>query len=218
MNALLIAIRLWIIKNLFLRVHFTASAIRFSPNYPTNTSCVNWNQYYTNCTQLGGNPFQGTISFDNIGLAWVAIFLVSQPVLAVHQVYNKPALKTSNKFQVISLEGWSDIMYYVQDAHSFWDWIYFVLLIVVRFVHPTTTIPLPWTLILHCLVLLSIRSDRSSWSICVWLSLRRNSQRRRNGKWNECDRSGRASLRPLRWLPVQTTRSPPAAMLRSSST
>lgn len=34
-------------------------------------------------------------------------------------------------FQVISLEGWVDIMYYVQDAHSFWDWIYFVLLIVV---------------------------------------------------------------------------------------
>jgi len=37
-------------------------------------------------------------------------------------------------FQVISLEGWTDIMYYVQDAHSFWDWIYFVLLIVVSFV------------------------------------------------------------------------------------
>ena len=33
--------------------------------------------------------------------------------------------------QVISLEGWTDIMYYVQDAHSFWDWIYFVLLIIV---------------------------------------------------------------------------------------
>ncbi|XP_037028717.1 voltage-dependent T-type calcium channel subunit alpha-1G isoform X5 [Bradysia coprophila] len=84
-----------------------ASAQTFSPNHPTNTSCVNWNQYYTNCTQLGGNPFQGTISFDNIGMAWVAIFLV------------------------ISLEGWTDIMYYVQDAHSFWDWIYFVLLIVI---------------------------------------------------------------------------------------
>ncbi|XP_052759343.1 voltage-dependent T-type calcium channel subunit alpha-1G [Galleria mellonella] len=79
----------------------------FSNNAPTNTSCVNWNQYYTNCTQRGSNPFQGTISFDNIGLAWVAIFLV------------------------ISLEGWTDIMYYVQDAHSFWDWIYFVLLIVI---------------------------------------------------------------------------------------
>lgn len=48
-----------------------------SENRETLTSCVNWNQYYTNCTQLGGNPFQGTISFDNIGLAWVAIFLVS---------------------------------------------------------------------------------------------------------------------------------------------
>ncbi|XP_038117628.1 voltage-dependent T-type calcium channel subunit alpha-1G isoform X4 [Culex quinquefasciatus] len=83
------------------------SAIPFSENLPTRKSCVNWNQYYTNCTQLGNNPFQGTISFDNIGLAWVAIFLV------------------------ISLEGWTDIMYYVQDAHSFWDWIYFVLLIVI---------------------------------------------------------------------------------------
>jgi voltage-dependent calcium channel T type alpha-1G len=46
-------------------------------NQPNETACVNWNQYYTNCTQLGNNPFQGTISFDNIGLAWVAIFLVS---------------------------------------------------------------------------------------------------------------------------------------------
>jgi voltage-dependent calcium channel T type alpha-1G len=53
------------------------SAVPFNSNAPTNTSCVNWNQYYTNCTQRGSNPFQGTISFDNIGLAWVAIFLVS---------------------------------------------------------------------------------------------------------------------------------------------
>lgn len=60
----------------FLFNFFLASAQTFSPNHPTNTSCVNWNQYYTNCTQLGGNPFQGTISFDNIGMAWVAIFLV----------------------------------------------------------------------------------------------------------------------------------------------
>ncbi|XP_011633278.1 voltage-dependent T-type calcium channel subunit alpha-1G-like isoform X4 [Pogonomyrmex barbatus] len=73
----------------------------------SNDTCVNWNYYYTECKGQGNNPFQGTISFDNIGLAWVAIFLV------------------------ISLEGWTDIMYYVQDAHSFWDWIYFVLLIVI---------------------------------------------------------------------------------------
>lgn len=39
--------------------------------------CVNWHQYYTLCKEGGENPFQGTISFDNIGLAWVAIFLVS---------------------------------------------------------------------------------------------------------------------------------------------
>ncbi|CAN8029885.1 unnamed protein product, partial [Ixodes persulcatus] len=84
-----------------------ASALPHSDNVPTNASCVNWNQYYSNCTAGDKNPFQGSISFDNIGLAWVAIFLV------------------------ISLEGWSDIMYYVQDAHSFWDWIYFVLLIVI---------------------------------------------------------------------------------------
>lgn len=84
-----------------------ATALPFSYNRPSNISCVNWNQYYTNCSAVGPNPFQGTISFDNIGMAWVAIFLV------------------------ISLEGWTDIMYYVQDAHSFWDWIYFVLLIVI---------------------------------------------------------------------------------------
>ena len=36
--------------------------------------------------------------------------------------------------QVITLEGWSDIMYFVQDSHSFWNWIYFVVLIVVSLV------------------------------------------------------------------------------------
>jgi len=33
--------------------------------------------------------------------------------------------------QVISLAGWVNIMYYIQDAHSFWDWTYFVSLIIV---------------------------------------------------------------------------------------
>uniref|UniRef100_A0A1I8A0L3 Voltage-dependent T-type calcium channel subunit alpha n=1 Tax=Steinernema glaseri TaxID=37863 RepID=A0A1I8A0L3_9BILA len=72
-----------------------------------NESCINWNIYYNECRVMHRNPFQGSVSFDNIGFAWVAIFLV------------------------ISLEGWTDIMYYVQDAHSFWNWIYFVLLIVI---------------------------------------------------------------------------------------
>ena len=34
-------------------------------------------------------------------------------------------------FQVISLEGWVDIMYFVMDAYSFYSFIYFILLIVV---------------------------------------------------------------------------------------
>eukprot|EP00094_Tigriopus_californicus_P005434 TCALIF_05237-PA protein Name:"Similar to Cacna1h Voltage-dependent T-type calcium channel subunit alpha-1H (Mus musculus)" AED:0.53 eAED:0.53 QI:0/0.25/0/0.8/0.75/0.8/5/0/248 len=72
-----------------------------------SSDCINWNQYFTDCKPGAMNPFHGAISFDNIGLAWVAIFLV------------------------ISLEGWTDVMYFVQDAHSFWNWVYFVLLIVV---------------------------------------------------------------------------------------
>uniref|UniRef100_A0AC35G2Z4 Ion transport domain-containing protein n=1 Tax=Panagrolaimus sp. PS1159 TaxID=55785 RepID=A0AC35G2Z4_9BILA len=72
-----------------------------------NGKCINWNIYYNVCQVMHKNPFQGSVSFDNIGFAWVAIFLV------------------------ISLEGWSDIMHYTQDAHSFWNWIYFVLLIVI---------------------------------------------------------------------------------------
>ncbi|CAI4233228.1 unnamed protein product [Auanema sp. JU1783] len=74
-------------------------------------NCINWNIYYNECQAMQRNPFQGSVSFDNIGFAWVAIFLV------------------------ISLEGWTDIMYYVQDAHSFWNWIYFVLLIVVNYIY-----------------------------------------------------------------------------------
>lgn len=52
------------------------TAAPWSNNTPTNESCVNWNQYYTDCKAGVKNPFQGAISFDNIGLAWVAIFQV----------------------------------------------------------------------------------------------------------------------------------------------
>ncbi|XP_038612914.1 LOW QUALITY PROTEIN: voltage-dependent T-type calcium channel subunit alpha-1G [Tachyglossus aculeatus] len=76
-------------------------------NRSTNTTCVNWNQYYTNCSAGEHNPFKGAINFDNIGYAWIAIF------------------------QVITLEGWVDIMYFVMDAHSFYNFIYFILLIIV---------------------------------------------------------------------------------------
>lgn len=35
------------------------------------------------------------------------------------------------RLQVITLEGWVEIMYYVMDAHSFYNFIYFILLIIV---------------------------------------------------------------------------------------
>ncbi|XP_051968196.1 voltage-dependent T-type calcium channel subunit alpha-1G [Xyrauchen texanus] len=76
-------------------------------NNTDNTTCVNWNQYYTNCSAGEANPFKGAINFDNIGYAWIAIF------------------------QVITLEGWVDIMYFVMDSHSFYNFIYFILLIIV---------------------------------------------------------------------------------------
>ncbi|KFW84495.1 Voltage-dependent T-type calcium channel subunit alpha-1I, partial [Manacus vitellinus] len=72
-----------------------------------NNSCINWNQYYNVCMAGDVNPHNGAINFDNIGYAWIAIF------------------------QVITLEGWVDIMYYVMDAHSFYNFIYFILLIIV---------------------------------------------------------------------------------------
>ncbi|XP_063286517.1 voltage-dependent T-type calcium channel subunit alpha-1H isoform X3 [Pelobates fuscus] len=70
-------------------------------------SCMNFNQFYNVCKPGEVNPHKGAINFDNIGYAWIAIF------------------------QVITLEGWVDIMYYVMDAHSFYNFIYFILLIIV---------------------------------------------------------------------------------------
>lgn len=50
----------------------------FSPNFSFDDSfsCVNWNAYYTKCEESDFNPFRGSISFDNIGYAWIAIFQV----------------------------------------------------------------------------------------------------------------------------------------------
>ncbi|XP_056626060.1 voltage-dependent T-type calcium channel subunit alpha-1H [Triplophysa dalaica] len=74
---------------------------------PLHHGCVNWNVYYNVCRASDHNPHNGAINFDNIGYAWIAIF------------------------QVITLEGWVDIMYYVMDAHSFYNFIYFIFLIIV---------------------------------------------------------------------------------------
>jgi len=47
-------------------------------NSTDNTTCVNWNQYYNNCTAGLVNPFKGAINFDNICYAWIAIFQVKR--------------------------------------------------------------------------------------------------------------------------------------------
>ncbi|KFO58967.1 Voltage-dependent T-type calcium channel subunit alpha-1I, partial [Corvus brachyrhynchos] len=97
------------------KVECTLSMDSYSPSLaspePTRTYCIknpaSWNQYYNVCMAGDVNPHNGAINFDNIGYAWIAIF------------------------QVITLEGWVDIMYYVMDAHSFYNFIYFILLIIV---------------------------------------------------------------------------------------
>ncbi|NWW77198.1 CAC1H protein, partial [Climacteris rufus] len=94
------------------KVECTLSMDSYTPNLPSpepssRNSCINWNQYYNVCMAGDVNPHNGAINFDNIGYAWIAIF------------------------QVITLEGWVDIMYYVMDAHSFYNFIYFILLIIV---------------------------------------------------------------------------------------
>ena len=98
--------------------------------------CINWNQYYTECKDGPENPFKGAISFDNIGYAWIAIFqakfLISHIMTEINpKQINRSYYTVSELFQVISLEGWVDIMYYVMDAHSFFSFIYFILLIVI---------------------------------------------------------------------------------------
>uniref|UniRef100_A0AAX7UUS8 Voltage-dependent T-type calcium channel subunit alpha n=1 Tax=Astatotilapia calliptera TaxID=8154 RepID=A0AAX7UUS8_ASTCA len=90
-------------------------ALGLSPEPLANSSgageaiglCINWNQYYTRCHTGSTNPHKGAINFDNIVYAWIVIF------------------------QVITLEGWVEIMYYVMDAHSFYNFIYFILLIII---------------------------------------------------------------------------------------
>ena len=70
-----------------------------------NGSCINWNQYYTNCKAGEKNPFQGAISFDTLGLAWVAIFLVST-LVPLANIFTNQAKRDKQKS--------GDLMYIVQ--------------------------------------------------------------------------------------------------------
>lgn len=59
------------------------------------------------CLELGTNPGMGQLHFDDIGAAMVVIF------------------------QIMTLEGWNDIMYDVQDVTGYWSFLYFVVLVFV---------------------------------------------------------------------------------------
>ncbi|KAM8910912.1 voltage-dependent T-type calcium channel subunit alpha-1I-like [Spinachia spinachia] len=65
-------------------------------------ACVNWNALYNVCRAGAQNPNNGATNFDNIGFAWI------------------------NIFQVVTLEGWSNIMFYVMHVYSFWSFLYFI--------------------------------------------------------------------------------------------
>ncbi|KAM7412341.1 hypothetical protein PAMA_022023 [Pampus argenteus] len=80
---------------------------RHQDSLAVTNSCVNWNVYYNVCRAGDHNPQEDAISFDNIGFAWIAIF------------------------QAVTLEGWTEIMYYVMDANSFWSFVFFVLVTII---------------------------------------------------------------------------------------
>ncbi|XP_070708334.1 voltage-dependent T-type calcium channel subunit alpha-1I-like [Pempheris klunzingeri] len=65
-------------------------------------ACVNWNVFYNVCRTGDRNPHMGNVNFDNIAFAWLAIF------------------------QVVTLEGWAEIMDYTMDAHSMWTFAFFI--------------------------------------------------------------------------------------------
>ncbi|XP_035526195.1 voltage-dependent T-type calcium channel subunit alpha-1H-like, partial [Morone saxatilis] len=78
------------------------------PAVAGGSSCVNWNMYYNICRAGDLNPHLGAVSFDNIGFAWATIF------------------------QIITLEGWAEIMFFIMDAYSFWSFVFFLLVTIAQ--------------------------------------------------------------------------------------
>jgi len=82
------------------------------PSVSSKSSCVNWNQHYTLCKTGLSNPYRGSISFDNIGLAWVAIFQVQ-------------AFSHALNLNEIHAEPWASITWWTGDMSPiFWNGSY----------------------------------------------------------------------------------------------
>jgi len=69
-----------------------------------DSDCLNSNDKFI-CAKMVWNPLHGTMSFDNIGNSFLMVF------------------------QIMSLEGWTDIMIALQKTFNPWVTIYFVFLI-----------------------------------------------------------------------------------------
>ena len=59
------------------------------------------------CAPLAENPNYGVTNFDNFGYAVLSLF------------------------QVVTLEGWSDIMYKIMDADGWWASIIFMVIVMI---------------------------------------------------------------------------------------
>ncbi|KAK2097234.1 Voltage-dependent T-type calcium channel subunit alpha-1H [Saguinus oedipus] len=121
-----------------------AEGVGAAPN-----ACINWNQYYNVCRSGDSNPHNGAINFDNIGYAWIAIFQVGAQRMGQgsrctsgERMWDSPPSPDPRGMgkrrrgragprRASAPAGWVDIMYYVMDAHSFYNFIYFILLIIV---------------------------------------------------------------------------------------
>lgn len=75
-----------------------------------NYICSDLNEEPTDdyvCSLFWEGPNDGITNFDNFGLSMLTVF------------------------QCITLEGWTDVMYSIQDAMgSSWQWIYFVSMVI----------------------------------------------------------------------------------------
>ena len=62
---------------------------------------------------------------------WLGHSLCCPPFWRLSRLRRSLSSSARSWLQVITLEGWVEIMYYVMDAHSFYNFIYFILLIIV---------------------------------------------------------------------------------------
>lgn len=105
----IIGVELFMGKLHFTCYNKTSKSIIYEEPHPCSTSDKFGFQCPpgTSCENVWKGPNFGITSFDNMGLAGLTVFTC------------------------VTLEGWTDVMYFVEDAMgNYWIWIYFVTLII----------------------------------------------------------------------------------------